>query len=83
MNMPEINPYEVYTTTETQTLLKISPSTIKRLLKRGIIRANKIGGQYRVMGKEILRILSPRVERNIVRTYQSIKKSVKSRVRNW
>ena len=51
--MPQINPSEVYTTTETRSLLKISPSTMKRLIKRGAIRANKIGGQYRVLGKEI------------------------------
>lgn len=56
--MPEdINPNAVYTTQEARTILKVSVSTMKRLLKREIIRANKIGGQYRVLGKEILRLL--------------------------
>lgn len=79
----EINPNEVYTTKETQKLLKVSNSTIKRLLKRGIIKANKIGGQYRIMGKELLKLLSPTIERKAVRTYQRIKKKVKTRVKNW
>ena len=69
----EINPNEVYTTEEAQKALKISNSTIKRLLKSGIIRANKVGGQYRIFGKELLRVLSPRMERKVVRTYQKLK----------
>lgn len=74
----EINPGEVYTTGETQALLKISKSTIKRFLKNGIIRANKIGGQYRILGKEILRLVSPRMERRTVEAYQAIKQRVKA-----
>ena len=58
----EIKSHIVYTTSETQKLLKISNSTIKRMLKKGLIRANKIGGQYRILGKEILRLVSPKVE---------------------
>jgi len=81
--MAEINPNEVYTTQETQSLLKVSNSTMKRLLKKGLIRANKIGGQYRIMGKEILRALSPTVERRAVRTYQKLKKKVKRKIKNW
>ncbi len=81
--MSEINPNEVYTTGETQALLKISKSTIKRFLKRGIIRANKLGGQYRILGKEILRVISPRMERGTVRIYQKIKKRAKTRLKNW
>lgn len=41
--MPEIKLNEVYTTKEAQELLKVSNSTMKRLLKRGLIRANKVG----------------------------------------
>jgi len=75
--MAEIRPYEVYTTEETRQLLKISTSTIKRLLKRGLIRANKVGGQYRILGKEILRVISPTIEREAVHTYQRLKKNIK------
>lgn len=81
--MPEINPNEVYTTAETQKALKVSSSTIKRLLKKGLIRANKIGGQYRIMGKEILRIVSPKIERKSVGLYQKLKKKVKAKIKNW
>ena len=78
-----INPDEVYTTQETQDLLKISNSTMKRLLKKGAIRANKIGGQYRIMGKEMLKALSPSIERQAVQTYQRLKKKVKRKIKNW
>ena len=81
--MPEINPNEVYTTSEAQSLLRVSNSTIKRLLKRGILRANKVWGQYRVMGKELLRLLSPKIERKAVGAYQKIKKKVKIKLKNW
>lgn len=78
-----IDPNEVYTAKETQDMLKISSSTMKRLLKKGLIKANKIGGQYRIMGKEILRALSPTVERQAVKTYQKLKKRVKRKIKNW
>lgn len=78
-----IDPNEIYTTRETQDLLKISNSTMKRLLKKGLIKANKIGGQYRILGKEILRALSPTIERQAVRTYQKLKKKVKRKIKNW
>ncbi|MBI2038389.1 MAG: helix-turn-helix domain-containing protein [Candidatus Nealsonbacteria bacterium] len=81
--MNEIKPNEVYTTTETQALLKVSSSTIKRLLKKGLLRANKVGGQYRILGKEILRVISPEAERQAVRTYQSLKNKIKSKIRHW
>jgi len=78
-----IDPNEIYTTQETQDLLKISNSTMKRLLKKGLIKANKVGGQYRIMGKEILKALSPTVERQAVRTYQKLKKKLKRKIKNW
>ncbi|OGN41699.1 MAG: hypothetical protein A2606_02670 [Candidatus Yanofskybacteria bacterium RIFOXYD1_FULL_42_10] len=68
--MTEINPNEIYTTGETKLLLKISESTIKRLLKRGTLRANKVGGQYRILGKEILRLISPELAKQSVAVYQ-------------
>ena len=41
----EIKNNKIYTVKEARVLLKISESTIKRLLKNGILRANKVGGQ--------------------------------------
>ena len=79
----EIRPLAVYTTTETQKVLKISESTIKRMLKHGLIRANKVGGQYRIMGKEILRLVSPELEHDAVTSYLKLKKKVVKKINKW
>ncbi|HXK35922.1 MAG: hypothetical protein UX71_C0008G0019 [Parcubacteria group bacterium GW2011_GWA1_47_10] len=81
--MSEINHNEVYTTSEAQALLKVSNSTIKRLLKKGIVRANKVGGQYRILGKELLRALSPSMERKAVNVYQDVKRKFKQKIKSW
>lgn len=65
----EIKPNEVYTTQEAQRLLKVSPSTTMRLIKKGIIRTAKVGKQYRIMGKELLRLLSPELEDRVGKVY--------------
>ena len=65
----EIKSNEVYTTQETQQLLKISPSTTMRLIKKGIIRSAKVGKQYRIMGKELMRLLSPQLEDKVGKVY--------------
>ena len=79
----ELKPNSVYTTNETKEILKISDSTIKRLLKKGMLRANKVGGQYRILGKEILKLISPKTERKAVRIYQKIKKKIKKEINKW
>lgn len=81
--MEEIKPLAVYTTAETQKVLHISESTIKRLLKKGVIRANKVGGQYRILGKELLRIVSPKIKRRAVGVYQKLKKDAKIAMHKW
>ncbi len=57
--MAEIKKSEVYTSKEVENLLKISASTLKRLIKQGRIRGNKIGGNYRFLGQELLRMFAP------------------------
>lgn len=79
----EILPGAIYTPAETQALLKISTSTIKRLLKNGILRANKVGGQYRILGKEILHLVSPNVEQKAITSYLHLKKSVIEKINTW
>ena len=79
----EIKPNEIYTTEETQKLLKISNSTMKRLIKKGLIRANKIGKQYRILGHEILRALSPEVDVKASDVYQKIKIKTMDKVKDW
>ena len=79
----EIKPNAVYTTNEAQDLLRISNSTIKRMLKKGLIKANKVGGQYRIMGKELLRLLSPEIETKATKSYLNLKKKVVEKINKW
>jgi excisionase family DNA binding protein len=79
----EIKPNAIYTTAETQDLLRISSSTMKRLLKKGLIKANKVGGQYRIMGKEIIRIVSPDLEQKAIKEYLKVKKKVTDKINTW
>jgi excisionase family DNA binding protein len=72
-----IEPDTIYTSKETAKLLKISQSTFKRLLKKGLIRANKVGGQYRVLGHEILQLVSPKVDEKASNIYQRLKAKTK------
>jgi len=83
MSNQEIKPNAIYTTNETQELLKVSNSTIKRMLKNGLIRANKVGGQYRILGKEILRLVSPEVEQKAIKSYLKVKKRVVDKINKW
>ena len=79
----EIKQNAVYTTAETEKLLKISNSTIKRMLKKGLLKANKVGGQYRILGKEILRLVSPKTEKKAINKYLNIKKKVVNKINKW
>jgi len=79
----EIKENAVYTTNEAQNLLKISESTIKRLLKKGILRANKVGGQYRILGKEILRLISPELEKKSEKAYLTVKQKAVDVINKW
>ena len=71
----EIKENEVYTHEETQALLKVSSSTVTRMIKKGLIRTARVGKQYRIMGKELLRILSPEIEDKVGKAY--------NKARNW
>lgn len=71
----EINENELYTPAETMQYLKVSSSTMTRMIKSGLIQAAKVGKQYRIMGKEILRIISPKLEDRVGKAY--------NRARRW
>ena len=71
----EIKKNEVYTHEETQALLKISSSTLTRMITKGLIRTARVGKQYRILGKEILRVVSPRLEDKLGKAY--------NKARNW
>ena len=73
----------VYTPVEVQELLKISSSTFKRFMKNGLIRANKIGGQYRILGSELLRILSPDIEEGARKVHHKVKEKTIEMTKDW
>jgi len=79
----EINPKEIYTTEEARGFLKVSESTIKRFLKRGIIKAHKVGGQYRIWGSEILILVSPKLESRVYKVYKEVRDKTKEKIEKW
>ena len=78
-----IKPNEIYTTEEARDFLKISVSTTKRWLKGGILRANKVGGRYRIWGRELLRLVSPESEEKAVGIYRRLKQKTKKTIEKW
>ena len=83
LDAEEIKPHIIYTTEEARGFLKVSDSTMKRLLKRGIIKAYKVGGQYRIWGSEILRLVLPSVENDVYYTYKKFKDKAKKILEKW
>ena len=81
--MPEINPRELYTTKETQNFLKVSSSTMKRLVKNGIIKAYKVGGVYRIWGDDILLLVSPKLEKKVYGVYKKVKDKTRETIEEW
>ena len=79
----EIKPDEVYNTKEAQDFLKISESTIKRWLKSGILKANKVGGRYKILGREILRLVSPAAEKKVEKVYSRVREKVRKTIEKW
>jgi excisionase family DNA binding protein len=73
----QIHENKVYTLEETNHLLKISRSTFLRLVKKGLLRAGKVWGQYRVLGKEIIRVVSPRLEDKARKVFRKVKEWAK------
>lgn len=63
---------EIYTPQETVSILKISDSTFRRLVRNGVLRAAKIGGQYRVLGREILSLLDPKLPGKVKKVYKQV-----------
>ena len=81
--MPEIKPKEIYTTKEAQDFLKVSSSTLKRMLKQGIIKAYKVGGTYRIWGDEILGLVSPKLEKKVYRIYKKVRNKTRKAIKKW
>ncbi|MBU1014906.1 helix-turn-helix domain-containing protein [Patescibacteria group bacterium] len=81
--MEEIQHNQLYTTEEARNFLRISERTMKRWLKKGIIRANKLGGRYRILGSELLELVSPEMERKADGAYKRFKKRVREKIASW
>jgi len=67
-----VDEHEIYTPQEAISILKISDSTFRRLIRKGVLRAAKIGGQYRVLGKHILQLLSPTLPAKVKKVYKKV-----------
>ena len=79
----EIKPDKIYTPKETRSFLKISESTMKRMIKNGVIKAYKVGGRYKIWGRELLRLVSPETEKKGEKVYLKIKEKVKRAIEKW
>lgn len=79
----EIKPDKIYTPKEARDFLKVSESTMKRMLKNGIIKAYKVSGQYRIWGNEILKLISPKFELDVLNVYKKLKDKTKESIKKW
>ncbi|MEK7540658.1 MAG: helix-turn-helix domain-containing protein [Patescibacteria group bacterium] len=79
----EIKPGKVYTPKEARDFLKVSDSTMKRMIKSGIIEAYKVSGQYRIWGDEILKLISPKLELNVFKVYKKLKNKTREAIEKW
>jgi len=79
----EIKPEKIYTPKEARDFLKVSESTMKRMLKNGIIEAYKVSGQYRIWGSEILALVSPKLESKVYRAYTKIREKTRDVIEKW
>ena len=79
----EIKSKKIYTPKEARDFLKVSESTMKRMLRGGIIKAYKVSGQYRIWGDEILRLVSPKLESKVYTTYKNIREKARHAIDKW
>ncbi len=79
----EIKPEKIYTPKEARDFLKISESTMKRMIKNGIINTYKVSGQYRIWGREILSLVSDKVATKGGEVYLGVKEGVKKVIEKW
>lgn len=71
----KIDENQLYTPKEVQAYLKVSPSTMIRLIKKGLILAARVGKQYRIRGAELLIFLTPELASKVRYKYR--------RAREW
>ena len=74
---------KIYTPKEAREFLKVSDSTMKRMLKNGLIKAYKVSGQYRIWGSEILILVSPKLESRVYKAYRKVREDVRKTINKW
>lgn len=79
----KIDPNKVYTPEEVRSFLKVSDSTMKRMIKNGVIKAYKVSKQHRIWGSEVLMLLSPKLESKIYKTYSKVRDNVQKTIKPW
>jgi len=79
----EIKSNKIYTPKEARDFLKVSESTMKRMLKSGIIEAYKVSGQYRIWGSEILSLVSPKLESRVYKIYSKVRDNTRKTIEKW
>ena len=79
----KIEKEKIYTPKEARDFLKVSESTMKRMLKGGVIKAYKVSGQYRIWGSEILILVSPKLESSVYKTYSKIRDNTRKTIEKW
>ena len=52
--MVQLDERAVYTTAEAAKILKLSPITVERQIRRGELKAIKLGKEYRLLGRDLL-----------------------------
>lgn len=52
--MVQLNEQMVYTTAGAAKILKLSPVTVERQIRRGVLKAVKLGKGYRLLGRDLL-----------------------------
>ena len=66
----------LYTPKEVQAYLKISSSTMTRMIKKGLILAARVGKQYRIRGAEVLIFLTPHLADKLREKYRKAREWV-------
>ena len=79
----KIESNKIYTPKEARDFLKVSESTMKRMIKNGIIKAYKVSGQHLIWGSEILLLVSPKLESKVYNVYKNIREKTRDVLEKW
>ena len=58
-----ISDNKVYTPSEVASCLRVSPVTISRCIRDGKLKAFRVGGQWRILGSQVVRYIESQTNR--------------------